>query len=147
MIYCVSDVHGERDKFEQMLELIQFSGEDQLYILGDVIDRGALGVEILLRIMETPNMTMLLGNHEQLCLNTLGPHREFGARELWRINGGASTYRELLYRRTARERHEILRFLSALPDHLDLAVGGKKFHLVHGYPGEGRDARIWGRVE
>ena len=147
MIYCVSDVHGERDKFEQMLELIQFSGEDRLYILGDVIDRGALGVDILLRIMETPNMTMLLGNHEQLCLNTLGPHREFGARELWRINGGASTYRELLYRRTARERHEILRFLSALPDHLDLAVGGKKFHLVHGYPGEDRDARIWGRVE
>ena len=44
MIYCVSDIHGELDKFEQMLELIRFSDEDHLYVLGDVIDRGALGV-------------------------------------------------------------------------------------------------------
>ena len=46
MIYCVSDIHGELDKFEQMLELIRFSDEDHLYILGDVIDRGAMGVDI-----------------------------------------------------------------------------------------------------
>ena len=39
----MSDIHGELDKFEQMLELIRFSDEDHLYILGDVIDRGAMG--------------------------------------------------------------------------------------------------------
>lgn len=47
-----------------MLELIRFSGEDHLCILGDVIDRGTLGVDILQRIMAATNMTMLLGNHE-----------------------------------------------------------------------------------
>ena len=59
-IYCVSDIHGELDKFEQMLELIRFSDEDHLYVLGDVIDRGALGVDILRKIMAAPNMTCLL---------------------------------------------------------------------------------------
>ena len=147
MIYCVSDIHGELDKFEQILELIHFSAEDHLYILGDVIDRGALGVDILRMVMDTSNMTMLLGNHEQMCLSTLGPHNEFGARDLWRMNGGSATYRELLYHRAPRERSEILRFLSGLPDHLDLTVGGRKFHLVHGYPGDDQDTRIWGRVE
>ena len=147
MIYCVSDIHGELDKFEQMLELIRFSDEDHLYILGDVIDRGAMGVDILRRIMDAPNMTMLLGNHEQMCLSTLGPHNEFGARDLWRMNGGMPTYRELLYHRTPRERNAILRFLAGLPDHLDLEVRGQRFHLVHGYPGDDRDTRIWGRVE
>lgn len=147
MIYCMSDIHGELDKFERMLDLIRFSDEDHLYILGDVIDRGALGVDILRMIMEAPNMTMLLGNHEQMCLSTLGPHNEFGARALWKQNGGSSTYRELLYHRTPRERNEILRFLSGLPDYLDLTVGGQKFHLVHGCPGADRDTRIWGRVE
>ena len=92
-------------------------------------------------------MTMLLGNHEQMCLSTLGTHNEFGARDLWRMNGGSSTYRELLYHRTHQERNEILHFLSDLPDHLELTVGGQTFHLVHGYPGENRDTRIWGRVE
>ena len=26
-------------------------------------------------------------------------------------------------------------------------MGGQRFHLVHGYPGEGHETRIWGRVE
>lgn len=83
IIYCVSDIHGELDKFERLLELIQLSDADQLYIIGDVIDRGAMGVDILQKIMAAPNMTMLLGNHEQMCLDTLGPHNEYGARDLW----------------------------------------------------------------
>ena len=147
MIYCMADLHGERNLFLRMLEQIRFSDGDHLYILGDVIDRGAGGVELLEQIMETHNMTMLLGNHEQMCLSTLGPHNEFGARELWRHNGGGVTYRELLYHCTPRKRNRILRFLSDLPDHLELTVGGRRFHLVHGFPGDNRHTRIWGRVE
>lgn len=82
MIYCVSDIHGELDKFERLLTLIQFSENDHLYVIGDAIDRCAMGVDILRLIMDTSNMTMLLGNHEQMCLATLGPHNEFGTREL-----------------------------------------------------------------
>ena len=80
MIYCVSDIHGELDKFERLLALIQFSENDHLYVIGDAIDRCAMGVDILQLIMDTPNMTMLLGNHEQMCLATLGPHNEFGGK-------------------------------------------------------------------
>ena len=147
MIYCMSDLHGELDFFQEMLEQIHFSDSDHLYILGDVIDRGTGGVDILEQIMDAPNITMLLGNHEQMCLSTLGPHNEWGARDLWRYNGGATTYRELLYHRTPQQRNRILRFLSGLQDHLDLTVDGQKFHLVHGFPGKDPDTRIWGRVE
>ena len=136
MIYCVSDIHGDLDKLERMMELIRFSDADHLYIIGDVIDRGVMGVDILRWIMAAPNMTMLLGNHEQMCLDTLGPKNEFGARDLWRQNGGMPTYRELLYHRMPTERGLILRFLAGLPDHLDLEVSRRKFHLVHGCPSE-----------
>lgn len=78
MIYCVSDIHGELDKLERMMELIRFSDADHLYIIGDVIDRGVMGVDILRLIMAAPNMTMLLGNHEQMCLDTLGPKMNSG---------------------------------------------------------------------
>ena len=147
MVYCMADLHGEREFFLQMLEQIHFSESDHLYILGDVIDRGPDGVELLLQIMAYPNMTMLLGNHEQMCLSTLGPRNKLGARELWRQNGGAPTYRELLYHRTPPERNRILQYLSGLPDHLECTVGGQKFYLVHGCPGNDHDTRIWGRVE
>ncbi len=100
MIYCMSDLHGERDLFERMLEQIGFSEEDHLYIIGDVIDRGRGGVAMLEQIMDSPNMTMLLGNHEKMCLAVLGPRHALGGRELWRQNGGGSTYRDLIYRRT-----------------------------------------------
>lgn len=78
MIYCVSDIHGDLDKLERMMELIRFSDADHLYIIGDVIDRGVMGVDILRWIMVAPNMTMLLGNHEQMCLDTLGPKMNSG---------------------------------------------------------------------
>lgn len=147
VIYCMSDLHGEKDLFDKMLKQIHFSSQDHLYILGDVIDRGPHGVELLEQIMASANITMLLGNHEQMCLSTLGLHHEIGARELWRQNGGMGTYRTLLYRRTPRQRHAILHFLAGLPDHLDIAVNGQNFHLVHGCPGPDRETRIWGRVD
>ena len=116
MIYCMADLHGERDFFLRMLEQIRFSDTDHLYILGDVIDRGTGGIDLLEQIMEAPNMTMLLGNHEQMCLSTLGPHNEYGARELWRQNGGMVTYRQLRYRCSLPQRNRILRFLSVPQD-------------------------------
>ena len=56
MIYCVSDIHGELDKFERLLALIQFSENDHLYVIGDAIDRCAMGVDILRLVMDTSNM-------------------------------------------------------------------------------------------
>ena len=39
MIYCVSDIHSEILRWKSMLERIQFSDNDTMYVLGDVIDR------------------------------------------------------------------------------------------------------------
>ena len=41
----MSDIHGQFDALMKMLEKIQFSDEDELYILGDVIDRGPKSME------------------------------------------------------------------------------------------------------
>lgn len=145
MIYCMSDIHGEYDRFMKMLELIEFSETDTLYIIGDVIDRKPGGIDILQKIMVSSNMVMLLGNHEQMCLDTLGSNNVIGRRSLWLKNGGSDTYRELMYMMTPAERHRILHYLSSLPDHLDIEVDGMKFHLVHGFPSDEPDVRIWER--
>lgn len=145
MIYCMSDIHGEYDRFMKMLELIKFSDTDTLYIIGDVIDRNPGGIDILLKIMESPNMIMLLGNHEQLCLDTLGPNNIIGRRAVWLKNGGGGTYQELMYMMSPAERNQILRYLAELPDYLNIEVNGQKFHLVHGVPSDDPYVRIWKR--
>ena len=147
MVYCISDIHGEIDKFHAMLELIQFSETDTLYVLGDVIDRYPGGVDILLEIMQSKNIIMIKGNHEQMMYDDLGPIAEYGARQLWLRNGGGSTRREMLYHMRGEDRRRILRFVNALPEYLDIEVEGQKFHFVHGFPGNDSETRIWGRIE
>ena len=61
MVYVMSDIHGEYDKYRRMLEKIRFSDNDILYILGDVVDRGPEPVKILLDMMKRPNVVPLLG--------------------------------------------------------------------------------------
>lgn len=146
MTYCMSDLHGERDRFVRMLEQIHFSPADRLYVIGDVIDRGPDSLELLRQVMGTKNMTLLLGNHEAMCLELLRMYRFSGPKRrklLW--ESGSSTYRRIVDGCTFHEREAITGFLAALPDHLDLEVEGEKFHLVHAWPGEEQDTRIWRR--
>ena len=146
MIYCISDIHGELDKYKAMLELINLTDEDTLYVLGDVADRKAHGVDILLDIMSRPNVKMLLGNHDNFILGDLLYHEE-GVRERWQRNGGSVTRNDLVYKRPRKELNKILRFLRDLPDHIELEVNGRKFYLVHGYPADNTWDRIWKRPD
>ena len=45
MIYIMSDIHGGWNEYRDILEQIQFSDSDHLYMLGDAIDRGPDGIE------------------------------------------------------------------------------------------------------
>ena len=64
MIYVISDIHGHYDEFMEMLKLIDFKDEDELYVLGDCIDKGPRSIDTLLYCLEHDNNHMCLGNHE-----------------------------------------------------------------------------------
>lgn len=101
MIYVMSDIHGSRRRFDAVMEQIKLTDEDTLYILGDVIDRGEHGVELLQRIRAAKNMRMILGNHEymMLCLLRAGydpaDRTQEQRREHWYRNGGDVTHRDI----------------------------------------------------
>ena len=62
---AVSDLHGCFDLFERALKKIDFSQNDTMYILGDVLDRGEEPIKLLLHIMDDPySFKMINGNHE-----------------------------------------------------------------------------------
>ena len=143
MIYVMSDIHGNLRRFESVLKQIDLKSDDTLYILGDVIDRHPDGIRILRRIMATPNMKMLLGNHEYMMLRALGePYdpadrgRDLNLEEclrLWYRNGGGVTHRHLKHlRKTLRS--EICSYLQALPLNIDVELNGRFYKLVHGAP-------------
>ena len=69
MIYVTSDLHGcSVEVLEQLLAKADFGPEDYLFVLGDVIDRGDHGAELLLWLTGQPNMQLILGNHEAMLM-------------------------------------------------------------------------------
>lgn len=145
MIYCMADIHGEVDRYHQMLEVINFSDNDTLYIIGDVIDRFPGGIELLKEIMDKSNIKLILGNHEHMMLDVLGPYSLYCSKSMWLANGGEHTYNEWVYMTDPQVKDQILKYLLAVPDHLDIEVNGRKFHLVHGCPGDNTNNRVWER--
>ncbi len=71
MIYVISDIHGDHSRYLKMLELINFSDEDELYVLGDIVDRGSEPVKVLLDMMSRANVFPVMGNHDLLALDIL----------------------------------------------------------------------------
>lgn len=64
MIYVCSDIHAEYDLFIKLLEKINFSNADTMYIAGDVIDKGKDSVRLMQFVMSKPNIHTIIGNHE-----------------------------------------------------------------------------------
>lgn len=144
--YVMSDIHGEGSRFYAMLDRIGFSAADTLYILGDVIDRGTDGVALLRHILAAPNMTLLLGNHEQMMLEFYRPEATFVEILRWNRNGNTATV-AVLEQLRKRQLQSLLAQVSELPDHLDVEVEGRRFYLVHGFPGDTPYARVWTRPD
>lgn len=133
--YVCSDIHGRIDKFKSMLEGINFSKEDELYIIGDVIDGQKGSLDIIEYIRENDNIHYLRGNHEQLMLSYFsGLFDGYGDSWMenpWFENRGLSTYNELnekvaLYGEVYKT--DLLDYLSKLP----VVIVLDTYVLVHG---------------
>lgn len=166
MVVCLnfvcSDVHGYYGRFRMLLKEIEFSDNDTMYILGDVIDRGSQGIKMLQHVMKSPNIHMIMGNHEDMMISYINkdkrycsPYSENYMLQLWYQNGGMHT-QENFMNLCPEERDAIAKFLSKLPHELNINVGGKDFRLVHGFPANRKDFKndedyhnsiLWDRPE
>jgi serine/threonine protein phosphatase 1 len=134
----------------QMLEKIKFNNDDQLFILGDIIDRGDNPLDIIKHVMSHDNITMLLGNHEQMMLDYFDTRDD-----LWFYNGGRVTFSQLLPRGENEIRH-IINWISRRETHCTVRLKNVNYRLVHAgleynpFTGEllnpqNKDYMIWAR--
>jgi serine/threonine protein phosphatase 1 len=92
MRYAISDIHGCRKTYNALLKLINFTKEDTLYILGDVIDRGSdvsgLVDDIIFMQRHGYNIICLMGNHEEFLFES---SKSVHVEMQWIQNGGVET--------------------------------------------------------
>lgn len=145
MIYAISDTHGCYDKYKELLTTIHFSPEDTLYVLGDVIDRGADGFKLLLDMARRPNVVNILGNHEDMAMKALpGILHEMGlyqgkelteadekAKNHWFRNGGELSLADFLWLDNQQKR-AAWDYMKAMPLYQEPDVAGRRFLLLHG---------------
>lgn len=147
MIYVTSDLHGcSLEVFHQLLDRAGFTEDDFLFVLGDVIDRGEHGVDLLLWLSEQSNIQLLLGNHEAMLLacdfifeevteesiSRLST-RQFELLNNWIANGGTPTLVGLrkLRNQAPELLHGILDYLRDAPLYECIDVNERSYVLVH----------------
>lgn len=152
MIYVTADLHGiHPETLEQLLKTAGFSQDDFLFILGDVIDRGEYGAELLAWLTQQPNMELILGNHEAQLLSCAFLFRKVNEENLdtltvenmklvqnWVENGGSSTMKgfQKLLKKDPELVVGILEYLQDCPLYEEVETGGREFVLVHAGLGE-----------
>lgn len=155
MVYVSSDWHGTPfDKIKALLDKAKFCSDDYLFVLGDVIDRGEHGIELIKNIMYEPNIKLIRGNHEQMLLScdflfdeitdeSIGDFNIGKARwlRIWQLNGAEPTIAGLS-KETPAMRQMILEYLQETPLYDTVSVGEKDFLLVHAGLGIGANGKI-----
>lgn len=71
MIYVISDIHSYYDRYMKILEKINFSQKDTLYILGDVLDRGPDWFKILPDMASRSNVIALRSRYKNMAIHVL----------------------------------------------------------------------------
>lgn len=128
MTYIISDIHGNYDKFHKLLYKIKFSDADTLYINGDIIDRGPNPIKLLLEVMQSQNMIFILGNHEEMMLESA---IDASCYATWYCNGSTPTEKEF-YSLSFDKQFTILDFLKKCPIAIpNIVISGKQFYLSH----------------
>lgn len=145
MIYVIGDIHGCKDKYEQMLEKLNPSEHDAVFVLGDVIDVGDDGIEILNDMMYRANIYPILGEREYYAKKFLPVIAENGSiekalesldgedREMlekWLSMKSEKTIEDFL-KLNGEEKEAVLEFLEEFADFEEIECMGKKFILTH----------------
>ena len=140
MRYIISDIHGCKKQYLELLEKIRFSEQDHLYILGDSVDRGKHPIEVLQYIMKQKNVTYIIGNHDYrlytfikelgLDLNNFRNDEIKWAFKFWQHDGGLPTLEGFLSL-SEYERKEIYEFLENSNVYDEILQEGKRYILSH----------------
>lgn len=121
--FVIGDIHGHYNALMSLLKGISPDKDDEIYFLGDLIDRGPHSSQVVDFVINN-KYKCLLGNHEEMLLDVLGQGEVVPeAFQSWLHNGGYATVNS--YGNQIPQEH--IDWLRSLPLYIDLG----DFWLVH----------------
>lgn len=119
----IGDVHGHYDTLVALLDTIAPNSQDEVYFLGDLIDRGPKSAQVVDLVMRN-QFHCLRGNHEEMLLDVVGTGEvSIDLYQSWLYSGGHATVESY----DSKIPQEHINWMKELPLYLDLG----DFWLVH----------------
>lgn len=112
----IGDVHGHYNGLMTLLEAIAPGADDQVYFLGDLIDRGPQSAQVV-DFVQKSSYHCLLGNHELMLLEAIARRGSSQVKQAWLYSGGIETLNS--YKPATIPQHHI-EWMQNLPTYLDL---------------------------
>jgi serine/threonine protein phosphatase 1 len=114
----IGDVHGHYKGLMTLLDAIAPTSEDEVYFLGDLIDRGPQSAQVVDFVMGS-SYSCLLGNHEQMLINVVTQQKRNSEPmvQAWLYSGGQATIASY-EKATIKKEH--VEWFQSLPAYLDL---------------------------
>lgn len=128
--YVFSDVHGHNKTLERLLEQVQPGDEDEIWVLGDLVDRGPDPVGVIHTCRALPNAHILMGNHEDMMLSFFHSPHDLSLSFQWELNGGNTTKKGLSKLKES-ELIDIIDWAESLPLGAHVNVNDRNYLLVH----------------
>lgn len=87
-MYIIADIAGQHDALMRLVD--RFDPRQDIYLLGDMVDRGPDSKHVIQWAMDTPGVYAIMGNHEHMMIDHA---RDQGIypKGCWEDNGGDST--------------------------------------------------------
>jgi serine/threonine protein phosphatase 1 len=126
--FAITDIHGCLHTFQALLDKVRFSRGDELYLMGDYIDRGPDSKGVLDYIMELQEagyqVHCLMGNHDLMMLESLGNPE---TNDMWLSNGGKETLKSFGAKKVQDIPGKYFDFISGLHPYFEVGP----YLLVH----------------
>ncbi len=147
MIYVTAALHGYYDKYRALLKKIELDKDDMLFVLGDIVDGGDKGIEILMDMMMHSNIYPVLGEHDYIAYEILSgiekeTRKDIAAplsKELaercqnWASRGGEGTL-EGFAKLSPDDKTALLEYLEEFTLYEEVEADGIDYVLCHNMP-------------
>lgn len=136
MHYITSDIHNDNEKFQKLIQRLDLTEKDKLYILGDLFDRSNYNpdpVGVYFMVLQLGDKCQVIrGNHEQDLSEYIISY--FNTKERKRKDLSAYAYNSfglLGQKLTPIDMQNMAKWILSLPVQIEVEVEGQKYLLAH----------------
>lgn len=134
--FVIGDIHNSLNKLDQLLQMISPTRQDQIFLLGDLFDRGGVEpnpVEVYFKISGlNTNVTWIRGNHEQLLAEYIYSYYGTAPRKRDTLQAYRYNSFELMKDRLVEvDMLNLADLIMNLPLQIEIEIGVEKYLFAH----------------